>query len=218
MLRAVLTGDLELSTTMAADELGFIINALRIEANELQNMGVFSDMAFFRGDGFQVMVKKPQEALRAALILKTAVNRAVFYGKGSKRSKIRYDVAISIGLGEVPDGNTESHLNSRPFILSGRGLDLLKEKKMTLGLFSGHEENDMTYRALFEPFHWIMKHWSLASAELVHHKLKFKTEQEIAPILGISQSAVNQRSQAACWNGLVELLNHYHHIGVKKYG
>ena len=218
MLRAVLTGDLVSSTKMNADELDFIIHILKMEAQELQDLGVISNMVFYRGDSFQVMVKQPEEALRAALILKTAVNRASLNNKGSKRSKILYDAAISIGLGEVSNENTVSEQNAPPHILSGRGLDYLKEKKMTIGLFTGDEENDMTYRTLFELYHWIIQQWSVSSAELVYHKLKFKTEQEIAPLLGISQSAVNQRSQYACWNGLVELLNHYQHIGVKKYG
>ncbi len=203
---------------MSEDELKHILKVVRDEVVELEKQQILSETEFYRGDSFQVLVNRPEEALRAALIVKTAVNKMVTDKSLGKRSKKMHDVAVSIGLGEVSEKSGANTQNARPYILSGRGLDLLKEKKLTLGLFSGDKENDITYRTIFEFYHWIMKQWSVSSAELVYHKLQNKTEQQIAPLLGISQSAVNQRSRAACWNGLEQLLSHYKEIGVTKYG
>jgi hypothetical protein len=218
MVRAVLTGDLESSTHMTADELEAVIRAIKHEAVLLKKAGYVSDLEFYRGDSFQVLVLQPEMALRAALVLKTSVNRMLPPGaKQKNRRKVVYDTAISIGLGEVSKEQPVRVQNEKPHILSGKGLDQLKEQHLTLGLFTGHEENDKTYIAMLTLVNWLMKQWSVNSAELVYYKLKQKTEQEISEILDISQSAVNQRSNVACWHGIDRLLNHYQTIGVHKY-
>ncbi len=217
MVQAVLTGDIVSSTKMKAQELDFLQNVLRDEAHELEKQGVLSSIQFFRGDSFQVLVLKPEEALRVALLLKSLINSSFIGFLEAKSSKIRYDIAISVGLGNVSDDPIGGELNTRPYILSGRGLDYLKENKLTIGVFTGHEENDLTYKTMFELFHWIMKQWSMFSAEVIYHKLNNQTEQQIAQKLGVSQPAINQRSQAACWNGIVEMLNHFKQVGVMKY-
>lgn len=218
MVRAVLTGDLESSTSMAPNELEAVIRAIKHEAVLLKEAGYVSDLEFYRGDSFQVLVLKPEIALRAALLLKTSVNRILpLNAKLNNRRKVVHDTAISIGLGEVSKEQRVHEQNEKPHILSGKGLDQLKEQHLTLGLFTGHEDNDATYKAMLALVNWLMKQWSVNSAELIYYKLKNKTEQEISEILGISQSAVNQRSYVACWHGIDQLLSHYQTVGVHKY-
>lgn len=218
MVRAVLTGDLESSTSMAPDELQAVISAIKHEAVLLKEAGYVSDLEFYRGDSFQVLVLQPEIALRAALLLKTSVNRVLLPGvRQRNRRRVVNDTAISIGLGIVNKEQRVHEQNEKPHVLSGKGLDQLKEQHLTLGLFTGHEENDATYKAMLALVNWLMKQWSVNSAELIYYKLKHKTELEISEILDISQSAVNQRSNVACWHGIDQLLNHYQTIGVHKY-
>lgn len=220
MLKAVITGDIESSTRLSQTELNDIINTVKAEAEEIQHNGVQTEIAMYRGDSFQILVHDPKEALRLALMIKTAVNRL-----GPPKSRVKqnsssklYDLAISIGLGEVSQDGLVNEQNAAPHILSGRGLDKLKQQQLTFGLFTGHKENDKTYQTLFAFLNWMMQSWSRYTAELVYFKLKKMTETEISEQLGISQSAVNQRSKVACWGGIDQLVKHYETIGVHKYG
>ncbi len=219
MLKAVLTADIKRSTMLDSFELENIQKTVKEQVLELEQQGSVSKISFFRGDSFQVLVNHPEEALRVALLLKTSINmRKVDHDQKSRRAKPLYDVTISIGLGKVEQDIDINRQNERPFILSGRGLDYLKKQNHTLGVFTGHEENDITYATIFELYDWIMKQWSVTSVEVVYYKLKGLKEREIAPLLNISQSAVNQRSQAACWNGLEQIIAHFKTIGAGKYG
>ncbi len=202
---AVLTADLEQSTSLAESELSRIIDVIRLEADSLIAEGLVSDMRFFRGDSFQAVIPDAAEAFRVAMILKTAINR-LGQDETGRGDKILYDVAVSVGYGKIGEYSDMALQNDRPFILSGRGLELLKKQSRTAGVFTGNETVDRESDVVFFLYEWIMKQWNISSAEIVYHKLKGLTEKEIAAELGISQSAVNQRSHAACWHGLDKLI------------
>lgn len=213
---AVVTADIEQSTSMLSDELEQIIGIMKSELEKLKADETVSDYRFFRGDSVQIVIPSDEDAFSTAMLLKTAVNTA-----GTKESgrgdRILFDLAVSVGYGPI-DGYTDLDLqNDKPFVLSGRGLENLKQQSLTAGVFTGDIETDLESDTLFFMFEWIMKQWSLSSAEIVFHKLKGLTEKEMASKLGISQSAVNQRSRAACWNGLDRLIKRCARISAKAY-
>ena len=58
-------------------------------------------------------------------------------------------------------------------------------------------------------FDFIADRWSTASAEVIFYLLQGLKEKEIAQIVGISQSAVNQRKKAAGWDPISVLLKRF---------
>lgn len=209
MVKAVLTGDVENSTDLSAAELQALLGLLREELGAAQAAGKVENPAFYRGDSFQLIVTDPATALDLALALKTRVQFGMEQEGDKTRLKTRYDVAISVGIGElsIPEDLRTAH--ELPFRLSGRGLDELKKNKRTLGVFTGNEAADAQLDALLFLYDWIMQQWTVAGAEVVYQKLQGLTEQEIAERLGISQSAANQRSRASCWNGWKKIQTQY---------
>ena len=55
----------------------------------------------------------------------------------------------------------------------------------------------------------VIQKWTLNGAELVLHLLQNKKEEEIAGLLSISQSAVNQRKKNAQWFAMEKLIQHF---------
>ena len=55
----------------------------------------------------------------------------------------------------------------------------------------------------------IIQRWTQNQAELVLHKLQQRKEDEIASLLNISQSAVNQRSKTAQWPAIEKLILYF---------
>jgi hypothetical protein len=55
----------------------------------------------------------------------------------------------------------------------------------------------------------VIQKWTHNGAELVFHLLQNKKEEEIASILHISQSAVNQRKKNAQWFAIEKLIRYF---------
>jgi DNA-directed RNA polymerase specialized sigma subunit len=55
----------------------------------------------------------------------------------------------------------------------------------------------------------LIQKWTQNQAELVLYKLQNKKEDEIAGLLGISQSAVNQRTKTAQWYAIEKLIEQF---------
>jgi DNA-directed RNA polymerase specialized sigma subunit len=55
----------------------------------------------------------------------------------------------------------------------------------------------------------LIQKWTLNAAELVLYLLQNKKEEEIAGLLNISQSAVNQRKKNAQWFAVEKLIQYF---------
>jgi hypothetical protein len=126
--RAVLTGDFVDSEAMRAaggPAVGELVRAAVEEAREVFPGVGLSRVDVFRGDSWQLLVEKPEKALRVALFLRAWVRaRAVMrppYG----------DTRIAIGLGAVRRVVAErvSESEGEAFMLSGAALDDLAAGK-----------------------------------------------------------------------------------------
>src|SRR5688572_4962658 len=85
----------------------------------------------YRGDEFQIEIKKPEEALLAAILIKAHL-RAV-----------KLDARMSIGFGDkTHDAEKISESNGEAFIHSGELFETLKKQKVTLAMRTGNTDID----------------------------------------------------------------------------
>lgn len=117
---AVLTGDLVRSSALAQAELNAARRCLSQAAKTLDQAAwsggdlVRSELEFFRGDAWQILLAEPSWALRAAVYL-----RAMLLAQGTA------DTRIAIGIGSV-DSISRARVSlsrGQAFTLSGRALD-----------------------------------------------------------------------------------------------
>ncbi|SEA41084.1 SatD family (SatD) [Arachidicoccus rhizosphaerae] len=184
---AVLTGDIVGSSYQDKTKwIPALKSALQLYGQEGK------DWEVYRGDEFQLRLTVPQDALSAAFLIKARL---------IAQADTHIRIAMGIGPGEAQDNSqppfttplTES--GGPAFILSGRKLDEIKNRRIHLAVASENEAWDKNWNLLLQ---WVLvtaDNWSQGSAEivdlcLVHPEL---SQTEMAAQLNIAQSAISQR-------------------------
>ena len=125
------------------------------------------------------------------------------------------DVRISIGLGEeIYIGSGVSESNGSAYQLSGRTFAKLKGQKISMAIATGAIAKDKILNLMLKLALDFMDDWSTVSAEIVTLALENPTasQDEIAAMLHIKQSAVSQRQKRARLDLVQELLGYYAHV------
>ena len=205
-MQAVITGDLIDSTKYSPQELDVILNAVNQEFEHFRSI-YDADFKIFRGDSFQGIVIDPTIALDLVIALKTAINK--IYIENNKISGLP-DFRIAIGIGTINLKRASIlESNGEAFQFSGKALDTLKGDYPRLLLKTANDNLDDEFNVHFSLLDSVTSKWSLSSAEVVFYLHKGYKEREIAEVLNINQSAVNQRKKVANWDSVSLLLKRY---------
>lgn len=217
---AVLTADLIDSSLYEEKVLQEVLDTLRQEFERI--IAEYNQeevrLQIYRGDSFQGIIKNPEDALKIALQIKTAINRIHFKEtvKNKAYSKIA-DFKIAIGIGEQElEREAISESNGPAFQFSGRTLDEMKTENRKTKLKTDSKEINEEFNTSLFLLDTITDKWSTASAEVVYFLLKGFKEREVAAAINISQSAVNQRKKAAGWDAISVLLDRYRAVITNK--
>jgi hypothetical protein len=186
---AVLTGDLVNSTALGAEKTERAMQAL-LACAETQEVWMGAPLHFTRsrGDGWQVVLARPEMALRSALAFRATLR---IMGRS---------IDTHIGFAVGAHGEEQLDLNSATsevFILSGRALDMVKAGRGAC--FEPHDtiRNAGAYILADE----VSRNWSPAQAAAILPKLApGRTERNVAIArrLGKSHQAV-YKAQEAGW-------------------
>jgi len=201
---AVLTGDLVGYSRYKTKDRKEVLLHLKDSFKKLPLDITASKFWVFRGDSFQGILSRPEEALKAALIIRSSL---VSRYKG-KRSRL--DARIAIGIGTVDylprrvgEGDGEAFRNS------GMELDGMKKSEKNLIVKTPWKElNDelSTECALLDA---VIERWTKEQAEAIMYQIMGLTQEEIARILKISQPAVFHRLRTCGSRAVQEFLKRY---------
>jgi hypothetical protein len=221
MKKAVITGDVIHSTRMDEESRKLLSKSIAQFLKRLEEVfKVRSEM--FRGDSFQCLVPKVQDALRVALLIKTKIrslnpselHNVKAKGKRGKPNAVYFtswvfDARMAIGIGEVPKTVKDlATTSSEAFYLSGHLLDEMKSRKQSLDIDTMDKYRDELETEMLLLDNIIAKTTAM-QCEVIHWKLGGYSEIEIANKLGIGQSAVNQRSNAGSWNAIDAMVDRF---------
>lgn len=216
---AVITADLIDSSRLLENLLERTLDVLKSEFEQIKKMYGKDkvDFKIYRGDSIQGIIKRPEDSLHLVLQLKTAINRLQQKEQVARAHATQVDFKVAIGIGSQElEREAIAESNGQAFQFSGRTLDEMKNESRRTGLTTFHEDVNEEFRTSLLLLDTITEKWSTASAEVVYYSLKGLKEKEIAAILKISQSAVNQRKKAAGWEAVALLLERYKEVITKK--
>lgn len=206
-IHAVLTGDLVASTTLPEIRAEAAMAAIGRSA-----AGWAEDLRFtrFRGDGWQVLIPQPGQALRVALAL-TAALAAADTGLATR---------LAIGFGEVtrPGAGDLSAATGPAFIRSGRALDQLPRGKRWA--VSGGKTLPPWIAAAVPLAEWHSSQWTKGQAAVVADWLDpgpDRTQEDRAENLGLTRQAWKSRfdgSGIAAWSATLQLWEQWKGAGV----
>ncbi|MEQ6122302.1 SatD family protein [Reichenbachiella sp. MALMAid0571] len=157
-----------------------------------------SQWEIFRGDSFQLELE-PEEALRAAMHIKTGVKQAT-----------HLDVRIAIGIGEkTHQAKKITESNGSAFVHSGECFETLK--KQTLAIKSPNPELDETINLLLALALLTMNNWSTVTSLAVKTALENpqKNQKELAALLSKSQSNISETLKRAGFEEITRLEEKY---------
>lgn len=201
---AVLTGDLIGYSRFKPKDREKVLSVLKATFGKLPPGMIASKFHIFRGDSFQGVLSMPDEALLAALIIRSGLISG-FSGKSH-----RIDTRIAIGLGTVDrlarragEGDGEAFRNS------GSGLDGMKKSDQNIMVLTPWKELNDEIRAGCALLDALIMRWSKEQAEAVMYHIMGQTQEEIARSLNISQPAVFQRLRMGGMRAVQEFLQRY---------
>lgn len=216
---AVITADIIDSSRLKENLLEKTLDALKEEFTVIQKTYGKEKVNFkiYRGDSFQGVFRVPEDSLHLVLQLKTAVNKLQQEQRVSRAQAPLVDFKVAIGIGSQDiEREAIAESNGQAFQFSGRTLDEMKNENRKTGVKTFIEDVNAEFRSSLLLLDTITDKWSTASAEVIYYSLKELKEKEIATILKISQSAVNQRKKAAGWEAVALLLERYREVISKK--
>lgn len=218
----IITGDIVASQKMPAKVRKKLFEDIDVFLKDLKKKWI-SNYETFRGDSLQCEAKSPELALRVALIIraffkaylseeeqpKAEANRVEERTKGYFTTDFDIRLAVGIGKADFIKKTKLSASDGEAFRFSGEALDALKDESYRLAIKTINKEFDEALEPAILLLDALIQKWTLNGAELVLYLLQNKKEEEIATLINISQSAVNQRKKNAQWFAIEKLIQYF---------
>ncbi|MDO5655426.1 MAG: helix-turn-helix domain-containing protein [Flavobacteriaceae bacterium] len=159
------------------------------------------DWSIYRGDGIQIRIENPAEALRYALLLKSIILQID-----------KLNVRIAIGLGDESEKTTMvTHNAGSAYVSSGR---LLENIHQNLEIQSSFEDLNLGLNAGFALLNALCENWKPAVAHIFKLKLWHPemNQKDIANKLKITQPGVSQALARGNWHEIEKYLVYFHFL------
>ncbi len=193
----VITGDLINSSGLTKDQKINMQTGLSCFLEN--NQDVLMSVQFYRGDSFQLMVKKEKAAIISVII------EAIILSTTGTRAR------ISIGIGTISKHISGNVLQSEgeAFQLSGHQLDKMKEEGRLLKIAVDSLQFQPILAATFHLAESIIWSWKPGQAAVISMIPACKTQKEIAKKLNITGAAVSKALKSGKWAAIEDFLKGY---------
>lgn len=194
-IKGVITGDIVNSTTIEVDWRKQLTGFIQQIADELMVLSPLK-IEFFRGDSFQLIVDKPEQTLKIAVLL-----RAGLKAKTPLESKKIWDARMAVGIGEISYTSDKVVVSDgEAFHLSGWGLDDIGKRRLTVNTRWENVNEELKVSTSFADD--IICGWTIAQAQVVYAALldqipqkeiaaKYnKTAQNVSKLLGAAKESL----------------------------
>lgn len=225
MVKATISADIVSSTALSVEELTLLQLEIRqfLEGLEEKSQGK-NWGRLFKGDSVEIFLLDPHEALRTALQLKTLVKKTFSWGKetNAKRELFRkYGIRLAIGIGEMRTADkTRDILDGDAIYNSGRLLEKATKEKQSIKRSMYFACPDLLLAEQVDVMvgllDTLLRNATSRQSEILYYKLSGKNEEEIAELLKIKQSAVNQRSNSAGWKAIESAVNYFEKLNFEQ--
>jgi hypothetical protein len=190
-LYSVITGDIIKSSKLSLENYKLLIKVMKNSSKDLSN--VFPDALkyepeLFRGDSWQLLIKKPELALSIAMFYRAYLKAKM------QLSSIDARMAISIGTVDLIES---SFGVGNAYKISGKALD--KKGKRKIRFVSDVIPNSDFIDLIIQNTDFISSKWTSNQCNIVLLALQNLDQKSIASKLHITQSAVSQQIDASGW-------------------
>lgn len=212
---ATISADIVSSTSLSIEET--IALKQRIEELffilEKKSPGFWGRL--IKGDYIECLLPSVKDSFRAALIIKSCIKSfPVAESKGKKLFQI-YGIRMAMGIGDMRIVDKEHGImDGEAIYLSGRTLSGMgtPNKNGTFLIETACKRLNPALHTVGILTDALLNNATRRQSEVIYYKLLSKSEQEIANILGVKQSGINQHSTSAKWYCIEEALNYFEQL------
>ena len=210
---ATISADIISSTALSVDEIIKVKQQLGGLFERLEKMYPGFWGRIIKGDSIECVILEPKYALRIALLIKSFLKSLDIDGNEEKRFFQLYALRTAIGIGTMRLIDREHDImDGEAIYLSGRKLEEMGSLiKGTLQIASTSNEKDALH-AIGVLADAIVNNATQRQSQVIFYKLLGNNEHEIADILNIKQSGVNQRSTSAQWYAIDTAVNYFEQV------
>jgi len=200
-IQAVITGDIVNFTKLSPAGEKKLLRTLQ------QVLAPFRH-EFYRGDSFQVFQQDAGQALRTALICRTAA-----IATPPEKKETPSDVRISIGIDHMPTPDKTLNLaQGAAFVLSGRSFDEMMGSARRMVITTSNPLANSGLQVMSSYVDALFRELTRKQAEVFFELLRGQTQQAVAEKLKKSKSTINQHVSSGRWEEIEILLNQFEHI------
>lgn len=189
-IRAIITGDIVDSTKMVAEERNLMLRMLQSLPDLMLPLARI-DLEIFRGDSFQIRVRKSIDSLKVALAIRSHI-RSFKFAEHNRQ----WDARLAIGIGTVEyENGTLATSDGEAYRASGRGLDSIGKNRLTIE--TPWEEVNKELRVSTAFADDIITGCTQSQSRVIFQSLiADRSHAEIGDILGISRQMVDKALRA----------------------
>jgi hypothetical protein len=225
MNHGIISGDIIASTSLGLEKKELLMQAIQQLLKELdKKFSVFGRIV--KGDQVECYIPDASLSLRVALILKCFVKSKTSQDTPNSGHSIAnkyfrmHGIRMAIAVGQMNKvDKAKGILDGEAIYLAGRAIDeqhtANKDRiviKSTMAFISLDEQWQGEFEVLLSLLDILISKCTARQSEILVERLKNKTEEAIAKKLKISQSAVNQNSNAAGWQGIEKAIKRFEKI------
>jgi len=200
-MQAVVTGDIVNSTKLTTVNEKRILKQLKIILLPYKN-------EFYRGDSFQAYIKDAGQALRIALLCRTAAMAIP-----ADENDIRSDIRISIGIGTARTPvNTLAAAKGDAFVLSGRAFDEITKTGKRLAIVTNDSIANTAFEVIADYINSVFSNITDKQATVIFELLSGRTQKKVADKLDKSRSTISQHVTSSRFYEIERLLQQYENI------
>ncbi|MGQ9643525.1 MAG: hypothetical protein ACUVT3_06680 [Ignavibacterium sp.] len=191
-LYSVITADVVKSSKLSITKHKQLIDIIKKCSSEIQKVipGTFQyTPEYFRGDSWQIVLKKPEHALAVVLFYRAFIRANM---------KISFlDARMAISLGSI-DFVKKSFGVGEAYKISGEALDL--KGKRRLKFIFNEKEISLLLDLIVENTDFISSKWTVRQSQIIILALSGYNQLQIAKKIKVSQQAISQQLDSAGWS------------------
>lgn len=168
-----------------------------------------------KGDYIECLLPSAKYSFRVALIIKSCIKSFPVAEPKKKKLFQTYGIRIAVGIGDMRIVDREHGImDGEAIYLSGRTLNGIgaPNKNGTFIIEPANRQLKPALQTVGMLTDALLNNTTRRQSEVVYYKLLSKSEQEIANILGVKQSGINQHSTSAKWYCIEEALNYFEQL------
>lgn len=212
---AAISADIVSSTSLCIEETIALKQRIEDLFSVLENRFPGFWGRIIKGDYIECLLPSAKDSFRVALIIKSCIKSFPVAEPKKKKLFQTYGIRIAVGIGEMRIVNREHGImDGEAIYLSGRTLNGMgaPNKNGTFIIEPADKQLKLALQTVGMLTDALLNNTTRRQSEVVYYKLLSKSEQEIANILGVKQSGINQHSTSAKWYCIEEALNYFEQL------